>query len=427
MRILLLVAAAAAGLSFNPKPAARPSPCAPDNAGLKLPAGFCASLFAESLTAPRHMVVAPNGDLIVALRGARSQSGAIPGGVAILRDADGDGRAEARNKFGEYSATEVRLVGTALYTENGGAILRYSLPAGAMSPAGAPDTIVSGLPSDRSHTAKTFVIQGDNLFVNQGSATNVCLEKGIPGEKGQDPCPELASRAGIWRYSATRTGQTLATGERYATGVRNAVAMATMPGTNQLYVMQHGRDLLATNWPQLFSNEKSAENPAEEMFAVNRGDDFGWPYCYFDVDLGKKVLAPEYGGDGRTEGLCAGKKGNVGSFPGHWAPNSLLFYSGAALPAKYKNGAFIVFHGAWNRAPLPLQGFKIVFQPLSRGRASGPFEVFVDGFYSVENNKYTDLGGRPMGLTEGRNGELYLSDDQRGRIWRIQYTGPSTP
>jgi len=423
MRLPAVIAASVAGLAFAASGPVNP-PCATaDNGGLKLPSGFCATLFADSLTGPRHMVMAPNGDLIVALMGNRTTMG----GVAILRDADNDGRAEIRTKFGEFRATEVRLVGNAVYTENGGAILRYRLPAGATSPSGAPDTIVSGLPADRSHTAKTFVILGDNLFVNQGSATNVCQEKSLPGEKGMDPCPELASRAGIWRYSASKTGQTLATGERYATGVRNAVGMAIQPGTNELFVTQHGRDNLASNWPAMFTVEKSAENPAEELLHISRGDDYGWPYCYFDIDQQKKVLAPEYGGDGKTAGLCANKKSNVANYPGHWAPNGLLFYTGSALPAKYKNGAFIVFHGAWNRAPLPLQGFKVVFQPMSQGKASGPFEVVIDGFYSVENNRYTELGGRPTGLTQGRNGELYLSDDSRGRIWRITYTGPTVP
>ena len=427
MRIPVVVAASIAALAFAPAQRPATPSCAADNAGLKLPNGFCARLFADSLPGPRHMVVAPNGDVIVGLRGTRTRETTTPGGVAILRDADGDGRAETRNKFGEFSATQVQLVGTALYSENGAAVLRYRLPARAMTPTGAPDTIVSGLPADRSHTAKTFVIQGDNLYVNQGSATNVCQEKGLPGEKGMDPCPELASRAGIWRYSATRTGQTLASGERFAAGVRNAVGMAIQPGTNELYVTQHGRDNLATNFPAMFNVEKSAETPAEELLHVTKGDDFGWPYCYFDPELQKKVLAPEYGGDGKTPGVCATKKSNVGFYPGHWAPNALMFYTGSVLPARYKNGAFIVFHGAWNRAPLPLQGFKVVFQPMAQGKASGPFEVFVDGFYSVADNKYTELGGRPMGLAQGQNGELYLSDDSRGRIWKITYTGSKTP
>jgi glucose/arabinose dehydrogenase len=341
----------------------------------------------------------------------------------ILRDRDGDGRADTRSaKFGDSSTTTVRLLGDALYAEIGWAIVRYRLPVGALRPSGAPDTIVGGLPGDRNHTAKTFAIHNGQLYVNHGSPTNACQEKDrVRESKGMDPCPDLVQRAGIWRYNMNKSGQTIADGERFATGIRNAVAIAFEPRSNNLYVVQHGRDMLSDNWPALFTNEKSAETPAEELFQVNRGDDFGWPYCYFDSQLNRKVLAPEFGGDGKTVGRCADKKGNVGTFPGHWAPNSLLFYTGSALPAKYRNGAFIVFHGSWNRAPLPQQGFKVVFQPMSNGRASGNYEVVVDGF--MADGKPTELGGRPMALAQGRNGELYLSDDSKGRIWKISYTG----
>lgn len=428
-RLALVLATVAAALAMRPAPSpVTPAPvCTPGNVGLTLPAGFCATLFADSLTAPRHMVVAPNGDLLVSLRGTRSQSGVVPGGVMILRDADGDGRAEVRSKFGEFSSSEVALVDDRLYVETGSAILRYRLPADALVPSGGPDTIVSGMPTG-GHGAKTFVVQNGQLLVNHGSRTNACQERDRTAESpGVNPCIELETRAGIWRYSATRSGQTPTDGERYATGIRNAVAMAIEPRTGDLYVMQHGRDMLSANWPRLFTDAKNAETPAEEMFNVKRGDDFGWPYCYFDPELKQKVLAPEYGGDGTTVGLCAGKKGNVASFPGHWAPNGLLFYTGSALPAKYRNGAFVVFHGAWNRAPLPLQGFKVVFQPMAQGRATEPFEVFVDGFYSVADNRPTELGGRPTGMAQGRGGELYLSDDGRGRVWRIWHAGPATP
>jgi glucose/arabinose dehydrogenase len=362
--------------------------------------------------------------VIVGLRGARPQDGPpVPGGVAILRDANKDGRAEQRSKFGDHSTTTAKLLGSQLYVETGSAILRYRLTGGSLTPASRVDTIVSGLPARGSHTAKTFVIQGSDLYVNHGSQTNSCQEQDRTAEsKGQDPCPELSERAGIWRFNRNKTGQTLADGERFATGIRNAVAIAFQPRTNQLFVMQHGRDQLAANWPKLFTDEKSAETPAEELFQVNRGDDFGWPYCYYDPELKKKVLAPEYGGDGTTVGRCATKKGNVGSYPGHWAPNSLLFYTGNALPPRYRNGAFIVFHGSWNRAPLPQQGFKVVFQPMANGRVSGAHEVFVDGFIDADG-KPTALGGRPMALAQGSDGELYLSDDSRGRIWKITYTG----
>ena len=425
MRFLVLtmtaVATIALGRSVGPASAAPPADCAADNAGLQLPPGFCVALFADDLPGARQMEVAPNGDVIVGLRATRVNNQPVSGGIIVLRDANGDDKAERRGtKFGDSSTTTVALRGNNLYAETGRAIVRYRLQGGALNPTSAPDTIVGGLPGDRSHTAKTFAIQGGNIYVNHGSPSNACQEQDrIAGSKGKDPCPELQDRAGIWRYDLNRTGQTIADGERWATGIRNAVAIAFQPRTNELYVVQHGRDNLAQNWPALFNEAKSAETPAEELFQVRRGDDFGWPYCYFDPDLKQKVLAPEYGGDGKTVGRCADKKGNVGYFPGHWAPNSLLFYTGNALPAKYREGAFIVFHGSWNRAPLPQQGFKVVFQPMSRGRASGAYEVFVDGF--MNNGQATSLGGRPMAMAQGPKGELYLSDDSRGRIWKIWY------
>lgn len=364
------------------------------------------------------MVVAPNGDVFVAIRSTQQ----VPGGIAVLRDVKGDGRADQRGRFGSFSATEVRLLGNYLYTENSSAILRFPWKPGALSPEGAADTIVSGLPR-LGHEAKTFVIRNGQLLVNQGSRTNSCQEQDRAREsKGIDPCPELAERGGIWRYSAERKGQTLKDGERFATGIRNAVAMAIEPRSNELYVMQHGRDQLGDNWPSHFTQHKSAETPAEEMLHVVKGADFGWPYCYFDAALGRRVLAPEYGGDGRVTGRCERTRPNVGAFPAHWAPNGLLFYTGSAFPARYRDGAFIAFHGSWNRAPLPQAGFRVVFQPMANGRAHGAFENFVEGFVDA-NGKPTALGGRPTGLAMGPQGELYVSDDAGGRIWRISYIG----
>jgi glucose/arabinose dehydrogenase len=375
-------------------------------------------LYAESLSAPRHIAIAPNGDLIVAMRATRNDSG----GVVVLRDENGDGRADRRATFGRFNATEVRLVGNNLYTENTTSILRYHFSPGSMSPTGAPDTIVSGLPAKQGHVAKTFVIQNGQLYVNQGSMTNSCQEKDrVAKIPGVDPCAELSERAGIWRYSAEKKGQGPGDGQHFARGIRNAVAMAIEPKSRALYVLQHGRDQLG-DWGGTFTTEKNAEAPAEEIFHVTQGADFGWPYCYFDPQTRQKKLAPEYGGDGSTVGRCQDKATNVGYFPAHWAPETLLFYTGSALPARYRDGGFVVFHGSWNRAPLPQQGFKVVFQPMANGRATGSFQTVVDGFVDAEG-KATELGGRPMGLTQGRHGELYLSDDSRGRIWRIQYVG----
>ena len=409
MRLIRLVPLGAA-LALS-APALAQGSCG--TAGLTLPAGFCATLIADSLPAPRQMDVAANGDLFVALRGrpARDNQAAVPGGVMVLRGSQ-------RVKLGSFSASTVKLVGDFIYTENGSAILRYHWVPGQMQAHG-PDTLVSGLPGDKSHTAKTFAIRGNQLYVNIGSPSNSCQEKDrVPGSKGVMPCTELNTRAGIWRYDRNGKNLDQFDGDKFATGIRNAVAIAFKG--DSLYVVQHGRDMLSNNWPALYTDAKSAENPAEELFHVTEGSNFGWPYCYYDVDLKRRVDAPEYGGDGKTTGeFCSETTPNAGVFPAHWAPNSLLFYTGSMLPARYRNGAFIVFHGSWNRAPQPQAGFKVVFQPMQNGRAVGDFEVVVDGFY--KDGQPTALGGRPMALAQATDGSLYLSDDSRGRIWRITY------
>jgi mono/diheme cytochrome c family protein len=144
------------------------------------------------------------------------------------------------------------------------------------------------------------------------------------------------------------------------------------------------------------------------------------------------MLSPEYGGNGKipiSESKFAGQfKEPVMGFPGHWAPNDLLFYTGKQFPERYRNGAFIAFMGSWNRAPLPQGGYKVVFVPFKDGKPSGNYETFADGFAGI--NPIPDRGAakyRPMGLAMGPDGALYISDYKKGRIWRIVYTGKKSP
>jgi glucose/arabinose dehydrogenase len=391
--------------------------CAPDNGGITLPKGFCALIFADSLASPRHLTVAPNGDVFVAL---------ASGGVMALRDRDGDGVADERNKFGDGHGSEVALFDGYLYAENGSDILRYRLAAGVLAPTGEAEKVVVGLPT-LGHGAKTFTIARDgSLYVNVGSRTNACQSEDRKLEvPGVDPCTELETRAGIWRFDAHKLNQTQAQGEHFARGIRNSVAITINPHDGDLWVMQHGRDQLGgggADWPKLYNAEQGAELPAEEMFHVQRGDDFGWPYCYFDPDQKKKVLAPEYGGDGKQVGRCSTKKGDIAYFPAHWAPNGLLFYTGSLFPAHYRDGAFIAFHGSWNRAPLPQAGYKVVYQPMKNGRADGAFEIFADGFAPNLNVQRSTSGSgnrRPTGLAQGPDGALYITDDAMGRVWKV--------
>jgi glucose/arabinose dehydrogenase len=394
------------------------SRCAPDNGGIALPAGFCAIVFADSLPAPRHIAVAPNGDLFVAL---------AQGGVMALRDRNGDGIADERNRFGESNhSSEVALFDGYLYLENGSDILRYRLPAGDLAPTGDAEVVVKDLPRG-GHGAKTFTIAGDgSLYVNVGSRTNSCQSEDRRLEvRGVDPCAELETRAGVWRFDARKLEQSQAQAEHFGRGIRNSVAITINPHDHELYVMQHGRDQLGgggASWPKLYTAEEGAETPAEEMFHVQRGDDFGWPYCYFDPQQQKKVLAPEYGGDGKQVGRCASKKGTIAFFPAHWAPNGLLFYTGPLFPDRYRDGAFIAFHGSWNRAPLPQAGYNVVFQPMKNGRAAGKYEIFASDFapnLTIPRSTPRSGNHRPTGLAQGTDGALYISDDAMGRIWKV--------
>jgi glucose/arabinose dehydrogenase len=420
-----LVACSSAGDDAQPE-ASTMAPvveCDADNGGLVLPEGFCAAVFADVEGNARHIVARANGDVFVAM--AAGRGGNPAGGVMALRDTTGDGKADVRVRFGPATGgTGIALRGDELYFAPNDGVVRYRIAANALEPAGEPETIVQGLPSDRSHAAKSIALGPDGrLFVNIGSPSNACQgEDRQPGVAGVDPCPELETRAGIWVFDSNATGQTQADGQRFATGIRNAVALTFDPA-GQLWAMQHGRDQLA-GWPALFTPEQSAEKPAEEMLQVDEGDDFGWPYCFHDPETNVKVLAPEYGGDGAETGRCAEKEAPVFAFPGHWAPNGILFYTGHNFPARYRNGVFIAFHGSWNRAPMPQAGYNVSFLTMTDGVAGQEFEVFADGFAGADKSP----GGaehRPVGLAEGPNGSLFITEDESGRIWRVVYRGGS--
>ncbi len=393
-------------------------PCAPDNAGLTLADGFCALIVADSLGRTRHLTVAQNGDVFVAIGASRTRGGGVTeGGVLVLRDTDGDGVADERNRFGGGAGDDVAFRGDFLYYSTNDAIMRYPWNAGSMEPAGEADTIVSGLPATRSHRSKSLAFGADGgLYVNIGSPSNVCSQR--EGDPQPDPCPELETRAGIWRFDAHRTGQRQSDGRRYATGLRNTVALASRPHDGRLYGVIHGRDQLG-GW-DMFDDRYNAENPAEEFVRIEDGDNVGWPYCYYNPETRRKLLAPEFGGDGEQQGRCAEMKDPLIGFPAHWAPNGLLFYTGEQFPASYEGGAFIVFHGSWNRAPLPQAGYKMVFAPFEGDDPSGEWEVFADGFGGAAPSP-RGSPHRPVGVAQGPDGSLYVTDDTGGRIYRIVY------
>jgi glucose/arabinose dehydrogenase len=194
----------------------------------------------------------------------------------------------------------------------------------------------------------------------------------------------------------------------------------------RLYANTHGRDQLTENWPRIFPDSMYGhENPAESLLEVNRGDDFGWPYCFYSFAEQRLVDAPEYGGDGKKTTRCADKKAPLAIFPAHWAPLDLLFYRGSNFPERYRNGVFITFHGSWNRMKGMQAGGKIIFQPMADGRPSGPFEIFADEFAGVPPEEINPAKAkhRPVGLAVAPDGSMFVADDDGGRIYRITYTG----
>lgn len=414
MTPLRLAAVSAAALLLAPAAAAQRPACLPDNAGLTLPPGFCALVVAESLGPARHLVVAPNGDIYVAIRNTRQ----APGALLALRDTTGDGVADVRVRFGPGGGSGIALRDGFLYFATDDSVVRWPWRAGPLEPPGPFEVMARQLVNRGSHSAKGIAVGGDGyLYVNIGAPSNACqAQDRQAGVAGQDPCPLLDLSGGIWRFRLDRPGQTQPEGERVATGLRNSWAMAWDP-QGVLYAIQHGRDQLHAGWPALYTPEQNAEKPAEELFRIEPGADYGWPYCYYDPELKRKVLAPEYGGDGTTVGRCAAARLPDVAFPAHWAPNGLLFYTGTQFPAEFRGGAFVAFHGSWNRAPLPQQGFNVTFAPFKDGKAVGTFVVFADGFRGASE----PAAHRPTGLAEGPDGSLYVSDDRGGRIYRIFY------
>jgi glucose/arabinose dehydrogenase len=404
-------------------PAAQ-TPCQPGNGGLTLPDGFCAVVVTAGEGRARHIEVAPNGDVILAMSNDRAEDrSVVPGGVVVLRDLDGDGRADETHRFGANGGNEVLLGGDYLYFATDDAVLRYPFPAGSVQPTGGPDTLVSGLPNQASHTAKSLALgPGNALYVNIGSPSNACQEqpRGV-GSPGLDPCPQRDHRAGIWRFDADRVGQVQEDGVRFATGLRNTVALRTHP-SGALFGVVHGRDQLSALWNELYTEAESAEKPSEEFVRIEEGDDFGWPYCYHDPDTNVKVLAPEYGGDGVATGRCAEAEDPFVGFPGHWAPNDLEFYTGTQFPSEYRGGAFIAFHGSWNRAPQPQGGYNVVFAPFAGDSPTGTWEVFADGFAGGDMSP-RGADHRPVGVAVGPDGSLFISDSSQGTVWKVMYQG----
>jgi glucose/arabinose dehydrogenase len=388
------------------------------NTGITLPEGFTSTVFADTLGGARHIVFNSNGDLLVKLE-KLNKDGL---GILRLRDTNNDGVADEISGFGNYTGTGIAIRDGYLYASSDEDVYRYKLGQDGIPDTSSGERIITGLVNKRQHASKSIALDNaGNIYVNIGAPSNSCQEKDREaGSMGMNPCPILDSAGGIWQFRVDKLNQQYKDGVRYCTGIRNIVGLDWNSQANDLYAVQHGRDDLDRLFPELYTTDQRVELPAEEMFRIKKGDDFGWPYCYYDPVQKQKVQMPEYGGDGKKTTGCENKQKPIYAFPAHWAPNALLFYTGDQFPEKYKNGAFIAFHGSWNRAPQEQAGYSVVFLPFKDGMPSGEYEIFANGF-AGEKKTPGDAAYRPCGLTQGTDGSLYISEDQKGRIWKVSY------
>jgi len=412
----------------------------PDDGGLKLPPGFRALVFADNLMVGRDrefgraangsmsetlrfLAVAPNGDVYAKVK---------RGGILALRDTKGTGRADLIREFGSGGGTGIMLRDGWLYESSSTAVYRYRLSPGQLVPEGEPETIVSGLPAGQDHDAKCFAFDdAGNMYVEIGSPLNVYSDGDRAfGAKGKDPTEFQKTHGGVWRFDPNKLNQTQADGFHWSTGHRHMLAIAWNPASRALFGVMMGRDQMNTVDPADYDELDNAFRVAEEMHILPQGANLGWPYTYYDPIKHARMLAPEFGGDNRKRAEPGKYPDPLIAFPAHWAPLQMSFYFGNQFPGKYRGGAFVAFHGSWNRAPMPESGYRVCFVPFNaQGMPTGDYETFADGFvgFDHEFTNPNDARFRPGGLAVGPDGSLYIGDTEKGRIWRVIYTGKKLP
>jgi glucose/arabinose dehydrogenase len=423
---LLLATAVAASDDTLPVPDA-------DNGAISLPPGFRALVVADNLVAGRKsgsnterlrfLAVAPNGDLYAKMH---------YGGIFALRDSDGDGRMDVVKEFGPGDGgTHIMLHDGWLYHSSRTAVYRYKYTPGELVPTSKPETVVRDLPAGGGHDQKAFAFDDQGrILVEVGAPYNVYSDgDSALGAKGKDATEFQKTQGGFWRFDPNRLNQTQADGSRYSTGHRHSLALAWHPVSYEFFMVMMGRDMLNRVDPTHYDELDNAERVAEEMHALRPGMNLGWPYSYWDPIKKARMVAPEFGGDNVKRDDNPLFAHPIIAFPAHWSPMQMAHYDASQFPEKYRGGMFIAFHGSWNRAPRTQAGYKLVFVPFDeRGAPVGNYEVFADDFAGKkEVVSPREARFRPAGVAVGPDGSLYVTDTEKGRIWRIIYTGEVSP
>jgi glucose/arabinose dehydrogenase len=352
----------------------------PANAALRVPAGFAAHLYAERLATPRWLEAAPNGDLFV----AESSSGRI----RLLRDTNGDGRADVSEVFveGLNRPHGMALRPGHLYIADTRGVFRVAYQPGDTKARGALEAVTAEgvFGGGYGHWTRNIVFSpdGTSFYASVGSAGNIAEED--------------APRATILKFNADGSAPRV-----FAAGLRNPVGIAFRPGSNELWTVVNERDGLGDGLVP------------DYLTRVQDGAFYGWPYAY----IGKN---PQPGYAERRPDLVAKSVVPDILFESHSAPLGLTFYTGTAFPPDYRGDAFVALHGSWNA--FKPTGYKVVRVPFRDGKPVGHYEIFASGFWTAGTDR-AEVWGRPVGLTIMSDGALMIADDAGDTIWRVTWRG----
>ena len=375
----------------------------PENKTPVAPEGFVVTRFATNIKSPRNTIVAPNGDVLVALSNserstkekiantvtgkAKSEvAGQSANTILLYRDANKDGKPELTTTFltGLNQPYGMLIIGNSFYVANTDGVWQYPYKTGDTKITSTGKKIMS-LPAGgyNNHWTRNLIANADKskIYVTVGSGSNV-------GENGME---NEVRRANILEINPDGTGEKI-----FAAGLRNPVGIDWAPGSNMLWTAVNERDGLGDDLVP------------DYITSVKEGAFYGWPYAYYgqnedprlkgkNPELVKKTIAPDV---------------PVGS---HTASLGLAFYKGTKYPSKYQGGAFVGQHGSWNRSKIA--GYKVVFVPFKDGKPKGKPEDFLTGF--VADADKADVYGRPVGVTLTPDGALLVADDVSGVVWRV--------
>jgi glucose/arabinose dehydrogenase/mono/diheme cytochrome c family protein len=404
----------------------------PDDGGITLPEGFRALVFADDLAVDkrvgrsrenlRGLAVSPDGDVY---------GKGMFGNIWAMRDTNSDGRADLIREFGAGDGgTHIQFHNGYLYHSSRTTVYRHKHLPGELVPSGPAEVVVRDLPAQRDHNSKAFAFdESGHLLVEVGSPFNAYSkgdrQRGASAFTREEVEQHQQAHGGFWRFDAAKLNQTQADGTRFSTGHRHSLALAWHPVSKNFFMTMMGRDNLNIVAPNYYDELDNAERVAEEFHILKEGANLGWPYSYWDPIKKGRMASPEYGGDNRKRDENPAYAKPLIAFPAHWAPMQMCLYSGTQFPERYRGGMFLAFHGSWNRAPRPQAGYKVVFIPFdAQGMPAGRWEDFAEGFPGVEYFINTrDARYRPCGVAVGPDGSLYISETERGRIWRVIYTG----